>query len=197
MVGKNKNEVSSRLTPEQCLQQSMDSRVDAMNKALGGERVRYRSSRNPDSFVSFLEGRLEIWDEVKDKLDQSGLSLSGGQQQRLCIARTIAVKPDIILMDEPFGALDAGTRYDAQMFLIQLWEELNEGDSEMTVLFVTHALEEAVFLGSRMLAMSQHWEHDDGPQRTDNGSKFVLDYDLTGDLHMRRTIEHLTLNSTT
>ena len=67
MVGKNKNEVSTRLTPELCLQQSMDSRVDAMNKALGGERVRYRSSRNPGSFVSFLEGRLEIWDEVKDK----------------------------------------------------------------------------------------------------------------------------------
>jgi len=70
MVGKNKNEVSTRLTPEQCLQQSMDSRVDAMNKSLGGERVRYRSSRNPDSFVSFLEGRLEIWDEVKDKTFQ-------------------------------------------------------------------------------------------------------------------------------
>ena len=64
-----------------------------------------------------------LWDEVKDKLDQSGLSLSGGQQQRLCIARTIAIKPDIILMDEPCSALDP----IATLKIEELMRELSRG----------------------------------------------------------------------
>ncbi|CAN5624514.1 phosphate ABC transporter ATP-binding protein PstB [soil metagenome] len=77
-----------------------------------------------------------LWDEVKDKLDQSGLSLSGGQQQRLCIARTIAVQPKIILMDEPCSALDpiATSRIEDLMF------ELKE---EYTILIVTHNMQQA------------------------------------------------------
>ncbi|MCB0007139.1 MAG: phosphate ABC transporter ATP-binding protein, partial [Anaerolineales bacterium] len=61
---------------------------------------------NMDELVEGSLRQAASWDEVKDKLDQSGYSLSGGQQQRLCIARTIAVKPEIILMDEPTSALD-------------------------------------------------------------------------------------------
>jgi len=70
MVAKGNVEVSTRMTYEEREAMYMNGKQEAMNKALGGERVRYRSSRNPDSFVSFLEGRLEIWDEVKDKTFQ-------------------------------------------------------------------------------------------------------------------------------
>jgi len=77
-----------------------------------------------------------LWDEVKDKLDQSGLSLSGGQQQRLCIARTIAIKPDIILMDEPASALDP----IATLRIEELMQELKEN---YTIIIVTHNMQQA------------------------------------------------------
>jgi len=77
-----------------------------------------------------------LWDEVKDKLDQSGLSLSGGQQQRLCIARTIAIKPDIILMDEPASALDP----IATLKIEELMQELKKN---YTIVIVTHNMQQA------------------------------------------------------
>lgn len=77
-----------------------------------------------------------LWDEVKDKLDQSGLSLSGGQQQRLCIARALAVKPEIILMDEPASALDP----IATLRIEELIQELKE---KYTILIVTHNMQQA------------------------------------------------------
>jgi phosphate transport system ATP-binding protein len=77
-----------------------------------------------------------LWDEVKDRLDASGLSLSGGQQQRLCIARTIAIEPDIILMDEPCSALDP--------IATQRIEELiQEIKPQYTIIMVTHNLQQA------------------------------------------------------
>ena len=75
-----------------------------------------------------------LWDEVKDKLQQSGLSLSGGQQQRLCIARTIAIKPDLILMDEPASALDP----IATLKIEELMRELSEN---YTIIVVTHNMQ--------------------------------------------------------
>ena len=76
--------------------------------------------------------------------------LSGGMRQRVAIARTLILKPRIILMDEPFGALDPGTRYAMQDLLISLWRE-----QQATVFFITHSIEEAVFLGDRVLIMSR------------------------------------------
>ena len=77
-----------------------------------------------------------LWDEVKNDLDESGLSLSGGQQQRLCIARTIAVKPDIILMDEPASALDPIATLKIEELMRQLAENY-------TIIIVTHNMQQA------------------------------------------------------
>lgn len=86
-----------------------------------------------------VEGSLRaaaLWDEVKDKLDQSGYSLSGGQQQRLCIARAIAVKPEIILMDEPTSALDP-------VATLRIEELIQELKVNYTIIIVTHNMQQA------------------------------------------------------
>lgn len=77
--------------------------------------------------------------------------LSGGMKQRVAIARGMAMEPDVLLMDEPFAALDALTRLQMQEELLQLWE-----DTHFTVLFVTHSIEEALIVGSRILVLSPH-----------------------------------------
>jgi phosphate transport system ATP-binding protein len=77
-----------------------------------------------------------LWDEVKDKLRQSGLSLSGGQQQRLCIARAIAGQPEVILMDEPCSALDP-------MSTLRIEELIHELKEQYTIVIVTHNMQQA------------------------------------------------------
>ncbi len=77
--------------------------------------------------------------------------LSGGMKQRAAIARAMAMEPDILLMDEPFAALDALTRRKMQDELLQLWDDIR-----FTMLFVTHSIEEAIIVGSRILALSPH-----------------------------------------
>ncbi|HOJ49283.1 MAG TPA: phosphate ABC transporter ATP-binding protein PstB [Spirochaetota bacterium] len=89
-----------------------------------------------DSIVEESLKLAALWDEVKDKLKKSGLSLSGGQQQRLCIARALAVKPEILLMDEPTSALDPiSTRYIEELIL--------ELKKEFTIIIVTHNMQQA------------------------------------------------------
>jgi phosphate transport system ATP-binding protein len=92
---------------------------------------------------SELDGRIEnalqraaLWGEVKDKLNESGLSLSGGQQQRLCIARTVATKPEIILLDEPCSALDP-------ISTAKIEELIDELSAEYTIVIVTHNMQQA------------------------------------------------------
>lgn len=93
-------------------------------------------SPNMDEWVEHCLRKAALWDEVKDKLKQSGLSLSGGQQQRLCIARTIAIQPEIILMDEPASALDP----IATLKIEDLMRELVE---EFSIIVVTHNMQQA------------------------------------------------------
>ena len=100
-----------------------------------------------------LAGRVGAW------IDRMGLAgarlqfpgqLSGGQRQRAAIARTLALNPDLLLMDEPFGSLDAPTREDLQDLTLQLWAE-----RDLTLILVTHTLEEAAFLGRRILLIGR------------------------------------------
>src|SRR6478735_7148537 len=80
--------------------------------------------------------RAALWDEVKDKLNSSGLGLSGGQQQRLCIARTVAVKPEVILLDEPCSALDP-------ISTAKIEELIDELKKDYTIVIVTHNMQQA------------------------------------------------------
>lgn len=91
---------------------------------------------NMDELVERSLKQAVIWDEVKDKLKQSGLALSGGQQQRLCIARAIAVQPDVILMDEPCSALDPISTHSIE----DLMQELKQ---IYTIIIVTHNMQQA------------------------------------------------------
>jgi phosphate transport system ATP-binding protein len=94
------------------------------------------SAQELDTRVEQALRRAALWDEVKDKLKQSGLSLSGGQQQRLCIARAIAVKPEILLLDEPCSALDPLSTQRVEELIAEL-------KSDYTIAMVTHNMQQA------------------------------------------------------
>jgi phosphate transport system ATP-binding protein len=91
---------------------------------------------NMDDLVEQTLRGAALWEEVKDKLQDSGLSLSGGQQQRLCIARTIAIRPDIILMDEPCSALDP-------ISTLKIEELMRDLTEDYTIIIVTHNMQQA------------------------------------------------------
>ena len=113
--------------------------------------LREQASRRPRR--SLLEGPVQealehagLWDEVKDNLDRSALGLSGGQQQRLCIARTLAARPEVLLMDEPCSALDPRSTAVIEELLLQLKKEL-------TLVIVTHNMQQAARIGDRVAFM--------------------------------------------
>jgi phosphate transport system ATP-binding protein len=106
------------------------------NIAFGVRLYERLSKSEMDDRVEWALRKAALWEEVKEKLGQSGLSLSGGQQQRLCIARGVAVKPEIVLLDEPTSALDP-------ISTAKVEELVNELKSEYTIAIVTHNMQQA------------------------------------------------------
>ena len=104
------------------------------NIAFGARVNGYKG--NMDQLVEESLTKAAVWDECKDKLNESGYSLSGGQQQRLCIARTIAIEPDVILMDEPCSALDP-------LSTLKIEETIHELKKNFTIIIVTHNMQQA------------------------------------------------------
>ncbi|MBD1924041.1 phosphate ABC transporter ATP-binding protein [Microcoleus sp. FACHB-831] len=104
------------------------------NIAFGARINGYRGDM--DELVERSLRQAALWDEVKDKLKTSGLALSGGQQQRLCIARAIAVQPDVVLMDEPCSALDP-------ISTLRVEELIHELKEQYTIVIVTHNMQQA------------------------------------------------------
>jgi phosphate transport system ATP-binding protein len=110
------------------------------NIAFGPRIAGYKG--NMDELVEHSLRRAALWDEVKDKLKTSAMALSGGQQQRLCIARAIAVEPDVILMDEPCSALDP-------VATLKIEELMHQLVSDYTIVIVTHNMQQAARISSR------------------------------------------------
>ena len=122
------------------------------NVAFGPKVNGVTRSEIPDLVEESLR-RAALWDEVKDKLKQSAFSLSGGQQQRLCIARAIAVKPDVVLMDEPCSALDP-------IATIRIEELMMEIKSDYTIVIVTHNMQQAARVSDRTAFFTAEVDED-------------------------------------
>ena len=103
---------------------------------LAGIKLAHLKRSNHDEIVEQCLTRAGLWKEVKDRLQASGGSLSGGQQQRLCIARSLAVEPQVLLMDEPCSALDPGST-------LRIEETIKELAEKITVIIVTHNMQQA------------------------------------------------------
>ncbi len=153
-------------------QYSLYPHLTALDNVLLGARFKARSWRRE---------RGAATEQAMDFLSRVGLSdaaakypheLSGGMRQRVAIAQALVTRPKVLLMDEPFAALDPTSREALQMFLLGLWDEFRP-----TVFFVTHDISEALFLGTRIVLLSQH-DADRPEDQAREGSRIVMDEHL-------------------
>ena len=135
-----------------------------VNVAYGPRINKYKG--NLDDLIEHALTRAALWDEVKDKLKKSAFALSGGQQQRLCIARALAVEPDVILMDEPCSALDPIATSRIEDLMVDL-------KREYTIVIVTHNMQQAARVSDRTAFFTT--DVDDAGQRTGR----LVEFDAT------------------
>ena len=149
------------------------------NVAYGPRLYGMHRKNDLDEIVVNSLKQAALWDEVKDKLNQSGLALSGGQQQRLCIARALAVEPDVILMDEPASALDP-------ISTLRIEELMHDLVKEYTIIIVTHNMQQAARVSDYTAMMMIN----------DQRSGQVIEYDKTETIFTRpkdkRTEDYVT-----
>lgn len=131
---------------------------------LSGLKLSQTKVDNKDDLLEECLVRAGLWKEVKDRLNAHGGSLSGGQQQRLCIARSLAVKPKVLLMDEPCSALDPGST-------LRIEDTIRELASSMTIVIVTHNMQQA----SRISDYTAFFLSDGGPGQ-------MIEYGSTSDI---------------
>ena len=149
-----------------------------------GPRVNGTRPASMDDLVEESLRKAALWDEVKDELKKSAFSLSGGQQQRLCIARCIAVRPDVILMDEPCSALDPLATNRIEELMIEL-------KRDYTIVIVTHNMQQAARVSDRTAFFTAEVT-DDGRERTG----VLVEFDRTEKIFTapsdRRTEDYIT-----
>jgi len=123
---------------------------------------------NMDELVENSLKKAAVWDECKDKLKESGYSLSGGQQQRLCIARTIAIEPEIILMDEPCSSLDP-------ISTLRIEETIHELKKNYTIVIVTHNMQQAL----RVSDFTAFFNAEERPNSATGKVGYLVEFDET------------------
>lgn len=155
---------------------SLFPHLSVLDNVILGKTLRLSPLKARTQRKTFIDEAMVYLERVRlaEHAHKLPSELSGGMQQRVAIAQALLASPKILLMDEPFGALDPETREEMQLFILELWEKTG-----MTIFFVTHDLEEAVFLGSRLFVLSQYYSDNLAQGKAlRRGAKIVADHIL-------------------